>query len=318
MKFLALNREIAPGRETRSSQPILSILFGLPWFLKYYVSVHPFPWRIFAGVARRTGWDDSQLGWYVPAGGPYADIMLPALHTDHLWVPIGGYEPVLTYWLVKILSDQSWGCVGCDVWDVGAHRGYTALLCAKHRSGRIVAFEPDASNLECFRDNLKANPALSEQIEVLPVAVSETDGAISLESPSDDKTQCQIVTQGVAPRARTFSAVTVVTVPAVSLDSLLAEGRKAPGLLKIDVEGAEYLVLRGAQRLLQQCHPLVVLEYHSINSRRQCVAYLKERGYSITGIENRRLSGDLKDGQGYGHLLAVYRPAAPGSGGVNQ
>jgi FkbM family methyltransferase len=293
--------------ETKRSPAILSVLFGLPWFLKYYILVHPFLWRLFAGVARRTGWDDSQLGWYVPKNGPYADIRLPVLHTNFLWVPIGGYEPVVTYWLSKILSDASWGCVGADVWDVGAHRGYTALLCAKHRSGRIVAFEPDATNLKSFRDNLKANPSLSEQIEVLPVAIAETDGPVSLESPDDDTTQCQLVSQGVAPRDKQFDVVTVATVPAVSLDSMLAEGRKAPGLLKIDVEGAEYLVLRGAQNLVRHFHPLVLLEYHNINAKRQCVAYLKENGYSILIPNGKQLNSDLNEDRGYGHLLAVYR-----------
>lgn len=294
------------ARTIKKPPALLEIMFRLPWFLKFPILANRWLWRIYTGICRRIGWDDSQLGWYIPNNGPYAGIQLPALHTNFLWVPLGGYEPILTCWLVRILTGTEWGAAGGDFWDVGAHRGYTSLLCVKHGSGRVLAFEPDTANVSSFRENLKTNPGLSERIELLPVAVADTDGEMELKSPQDDPLQCQLVSSDIVPRAQRFDAVTVAKVGVVSLDSLVASGRKPPAVLKVDVEGAEFLVLRGAANLLRQFHPLVLLEYHNLQAQKMCVASLRELGYTLFALNGMRLR-ELEENSSYGHLLAVYR-----------
>jgi FkbM family methyltransferase len=208
--------------------------------------------------------------------------------------------------LVRIFTEAAWGTIGGDFWDVGAHRGYTSLLYAKHSSGKAIAFEPDATNLAHLTENLKANPKLSNSIEVIPVAVTDRDGQVDLESPQDDLSQCQIRGNDVAPRQRRFDVCNIVSVPALSLDSVLSHGRTPPRVIKIDVEGAEYLVLCGARTLLQRFHPLVLLEYHNTDAQRKCAAALSEMGYSILALDGRRLRDKLPEKQENGHFIAVY------------
>src|ERR1051326_3233784 len=283
---------------------LLGILFRLPWFLKRYILTHPLSWRVFTGVCRRTGWDYEQLGWYLPNNGPYSGILLPALHPNCLWLPLGGYEPEVTRRLVHLLTDPVWGCVGCEFWDVGAHQGYTSLLCAKYGSRRVTAFEPDATNLAYLAENLAANPALRGRIEVLPVAVAEASGEAQLESP-DDLSQCRLISHEFAARAGSPGGLHVTTVTSVTLDSILSEGRTPPGLMKIDVEGAEHLVLRGARQLVQRFHPVILLEYHNAEARKQCVAFLEEAGYSIFALNGKRSGSEPLEGSAYGHVLAA-------------
>ncbi|NUQ12496.1 MAG: FkbM family methyltransferase [Gemmatimonadaceae bacterium] len=83
--------------------------------------------------------------------------------------------------------------------------------------------------------------------------------------------------------------------------SLHAAGEvPAPDVIKIDVEGAERLVLAGAARLLRERRPVVILSVHSDDLDRDCRATLSGLGYSVTGIDRYV-------------LVAVPEPPAAGS-----
>jgi FkbM family methyltransferase len=125
------------------------------------------------------------------------------------------------------------------LFDVGANIGLVALHAAK--ICRTVAFEPDPS----FRRRLQVNTALNpERIFTLePIAISDSDGDVVLYTDGEEGNSPSLVHQ----RGERGS----VSVPARSLDSLLAEGRlPRPTVIKFDIEGAEILALRGAERLL--------------------------------------------------------------------
>src|ERR1700736_2239403 len=121
----------------------LASLVSLPFPLKRRILTTPSLWRFYRGICRRLGWNERRLGWYAANNGPYSGIHLHATHLNLLWLPMGGYEPWVSQWLVKLLTEEKWGCRGKDVWDVGAYRGYLSLLCASHGQGHVVSFEPD-------------------------------------------------------------------------------------------------------------------------------------------------------------------------------
>lgn len=125
------------------------------------------------------------------------------------------------------------------LFDVGANIGMVALHAAK--ICRTVAFEPDPS----FRHRLEVNAALNtdRSFALEPIAISDADASVDLFTDGDDGNSPSLVHQrGESGR---------VTVSARSLDSIVAERRLPhPTVVKLDIEGAEILALRGAKGLL--------------------------------------------------------------------
>lgn len=125
------------------------------------------------------------------------------------------------------------------LFDVGANIGMVALHAAK--ICRTIAFEPDPSIRRRLAVNTALNPDRAFAVE--PIAISDTNGSVDLYTDGDDGNSPSLVHQ----RGETGR----VSVSARSLDSLIAEGRiPRPTVLKLDIEGAEILALRGAQQLL--------------------------------------------------------------------
>src|SRR5205823_2671909 len=92
-------------------------------------------------------------------------------------------------------------------------------------------------------------------------AVSDTQGEVRFLVRSATS-ECQIFN----PEVQLWdgaSEAEVIRVNTLPLDSLLEQRRPAPGLIKIDIEGAEALALAGAARLLRDFHPVVIVEVHN-------------------------------------------------------
>jgi FkbM family methyltransferase len=128
---------------------------------------------------------------------------------------------------------------GDVLFDVGANVGMVAL----HAAGicRVVAFEPDPAIRRRLQVNSALNPTRSFSIE--DIAIGDMDGSAILYTNGDRGTSPSLVRQ----RDEAGS----VRVSARTLDSLASEGRlPQPTVVKLDIEGAEVLALRGARRLL--------------------------------------------------------------------
>lgn len=283
--------------------PALASIVSLPWPLKRKILTTPSLWRIYRGICLRLGWNAARLGWYTANNGPYSGIRLHATHINLLWAPVGGYEPWVSRWLVKLLTERRWGCFAKDVWDVGAYRGYLSLLCSKYGQGQIVSFEPDETNRAQLMMHMRANPTLSSRIEVLPVAASNTDGFIDFLSR-----EVGLVSQGKLPGVQIYEdggTANLTRVRSVRLDSLIDEGRRVPGLVKIDVEGAETLTLLGARTLLNTGRPVVLLETHGQTAYESCTELLKQCRYKLSFINGDRLRELPGCPMSYGHVLAI-------------
>jgi FkbM family methyltransferase len=146
----------------------------------------------------------------------------------------GVFEPEETRILIKLLETS-------DVFiDIGANLGYYCCF-ALQRHKPVLAFEPQAHNLQCLYQNLSSN-GWNAGIEIFPIALSSSPGVLTLFGASGPSASLVRDWAGYSPRFKQ-------EVPANTLDNLLA-GR-FPGqrlLIKIDVEGAEFQVLRGARQ----------------------------------------------------------------------
>jgi FkbM family methyltransferase len=165
------------------------------------------------------------------------------------------YEPSLTALIRASLESE-----GAVFIDVGANVGAFSLLAAdilQRRRGRALAIEPLPQNLAFLRDSIEEN-GLASVIEVIPCAVGDSEGSLSLEVMAPGEIANARPTTWSSP---TTSSAQIASVRMVPLDALTRESHNVR-FVKIDVEGAELFVLRGAQDLLRRERPLVYCEFH--------------------------------------------------------
>jgi FkbM family methyltransferase len=136
------------------------------------------------------------------------------------------------------------------VFDVGAHVGYYTLLSAVliGNRGHVFAFEPFPRNLDYLRRHMLLNRITN--VTILDCAVTDASGEI-----------------GFVPGPTTCTGHVAATgslnVRAISLDDLFVDRViPMPNVIKIDVEGAELAVLRGAAGLLAEGRPTIFLSTH--------------------------------------------------------
>jgi FkbM family methyltransferase len=225
---------------------------------------------------------------------------------------VGGVPPARGLVLRGVRADhvQAWGLVrglvepsvqeamrrhitkGAVVWDVGANLGFFSLVAAR-LGATVHAFEPVAQNAEKVRVNARVN-GFEQAIEVHEVAVAAQAGRQPL-LVVKDASWSHLADRGV--HAQTAD---VVEVAVVSLDDL---STAPPTFLKIDVEGSELAVLQGAERLLRDSHPVLVIEVH-VASADVC-QFLQSLGYTVENLDGTE-PPNADDG---GHILA--RPSLP-------
>jgi len=168
---------------------------------------------------------------------------------------------------------------GSVVYDIGAHLGSMALGTARlvGAAGRVVAFEGDPENATRLRDNAWRN-GLKDRLEVVHAAVwsyNQSEG-ICFRRGQTVRSQGGVEANGNRP---VVGSGAVINVPTVTLDNFIAAGGPVPQLVKIDVEGGEYQVLRGGANLFASQKPLIIAEIHHRQAAEQVSAWLEEYRY---------------------------------------
>jgi FkbM family methyltransferase len=144
---------------------------------------------------------------------------------------------------------------GGDVLDVGAYHGwYSFLLAPKANKGdTYVSLEPDLTAIPDLLFNLSVVSSLYPGIRTFVLSHPVGDGSPSLitfpQGPSDHP-QFASGSEGLSGA------------PTATIDMLVTEFALSPTFVKIDVEGAEYYVVRGMQATLKKHRPTVMLELH--------------------------------------------------------
>lgn len=158
--------------------------------------------------------------------------------------------------------------------DVGANIGMftTRFATWVGAGGRVVAIEPEAENFASLQRRL-TRAGVDRRVIAVPAVAAEAPGSLNLEINPDHPGDHRIGTTGV-PTA------------AVTLDSIWSEHQCPPvSLIKIDVQGAEMRVLRGATGIIKQYRPALFIEIDDGALRRQnatadeLVSWLDHAGY---------------------------------------
>jgi FkbM family methyltransferase len=206
----------------------------------------------------------------------------------HRSLVYGSWEPEA----VEVIKRQV--TPGMTVLDVGAQSGFYSLLFSKlvGHNGKVVAFEPLPANYRFLEENLELNRITNVTVE--RSAVAERSGEINFDFPADSP---WLVAGPVlaSDNQGTFS------VPSVSIDDFLLERGIPVHLIKMDIEGAEVMALRGARRTLEQYHPILVIELHSTGQESPMLSipgHLRELGYEVQWLTEEACTS---------HILATWR-----------
>ncbi len=153
------------------------------------------------------------------------------------------------------------------VWDIGANVGFFSLAAAHcvGGSGRVVAFEPDPFLASLVQRSALEQANQSLRLDIFCAAVSNADGIaqfIIAERGRSSNALAETGTRGMAGGARYTQSV-----PTYTMDSLL-QTFAAPQFIKVDVEGAETLVLEGGQTMLSKHRPAFFIEVGAEQSPR--------------------------------------------------
>jgi FkbM family methyltransferase len=165
------------------------------------------------------------------------------------WSGMEGFEPESLRLFLQLLDSSE------TVIDVGAHVGLYALMASVDRPDvTTVAFEPVPRNLQYLRKNVARNHTPNLQVEA--AAVGDHDGTITLYIPETTRlpATASIVESNSAEKVGTEVAI-------VSLDSYVkTHAIGSVDLIKLDVEGAEAAVLRGAAGIIRDHQPAIICE----------------------------------------------------------
>jgi FkbM family methyltransferase len=158
---------------------------------------------------------------------------------------------------------------GAVVYDIGAYLGSIALGSARLVGdlGRVVAFDGDPENA--------SRNGLEHRLQVVHAAVwssTRSDG-ISFRRGQTVRSQGGVEANGNRP---VVGGGEIIKVPTVTLDDFIAAGGPLPQLVKIDVEGGEYQVLRGGANLFASQKPLIIAEIHHQQAAEQISTWLDE------------------------------------------
>ena len=143
---------------------------------------------------------------------------------------------------------------GMTALDIGAHIGYFTLILSKlvGERGRVISFEPEPRNFSLLRRNIKLNSCLN--VTAVQKAVTNENGRVRL----------FLHPRGTGDHSIHpvhFEAQRSLEVETVRLDSYLSRNGILVNFVKIDVQGAEPLVIEGFQSTLEESKPLIVMEY---------------------------------------------------------
>ena len=161
--------------------------------------------------------------------------------------------------------------------DVGAHVGWYTLKAAQlvGPKGHVIAVEPNPETLVRLFDNVRSS-GVGGIVVVAPVASSDSEGTLTLYAAPRENTGESSLASGNA--AQGGGTAVPYQVRARRLDDIVREAHVGPvDMIKIDVEGAEFTVLKGAVETLDRDRPVLSVELLD--------PQLKQMGSSVAEVQ---------------------------------
>jgi FkbM family methyltransferase len=225
----------------------------------------------------------AKIGWLKPVWHEFQpglwmqlnirDLIQETILLDGVW------DPLLTVFIRNTLKSN-------DVFvDVGANAGYFTLLAANcvGSSGKVLSIEPNPLIARQLRSNITRSQL--ENVFIEEAACSDSSDPLVLNLHDDSNSGRASVSRGNANGADR------VQVESITLDQLVSKyNLRQVTLVKIDVEGAEFMVLRGMGETISRFRPLIVLELEAellqgfSTTIDDVIQFLQGFDYSVSGL----------------------------------
>jgi FkbM family methyltransferase len=178
---------------------------------------------------------------------------------------------------------------GDVVYDIGANIGvYTRVMAQWLGASQVIAFEPMTKNYELLDANI-AMGRLQNRVHLCRMALSDADGEeeLQIDDMNSGSAVLNSVSGGAASEGRRSFELPPLTerVKIARLDDTIErESLRPPNMMKVDTEGAEVKVLRGARSTLTTHRPRLAIALHGEDKAHDTVALLRELGYIVCGF----------------------------------
>jgi FkbM family methyltransferase len=223
----------------------------------------------------------------------------------------GVYEPD-TMALMKTLVKP-----GMSVIDIGSNIGYFSVLCGRliGSSGRMICVEPAPENVDLLTRNIALN-GLADRTTIVPLCMGDAETTVTLHRDKTNQGNHSIAAGNIVSERDS------VDVRCTTLDSLLATyAMPRVDLIKMDVQGSELRVLKGAAKTLA-AHPeaKIIIEFWPFGLRNagaepeEVLKILRDAGYHFTDTEDPETS---VDGMTNAQLVARCDAKRSGKGWMN-
>lgn len=144
-----------------------------------------------------------------------------------------------------------------DIIDAGGYVGDTALLFSSYTDKNIHVFEASPSNMDIIHETIKLNHL--DNIVTVSKALGDKNGTATFSL--GERNSCNSLVERPG-----YNYPEHIDVPVVTLDDYVRENNLDIGLIKVDIEGGEQLLLRGAVETIRTQHPILLISiYHSAN-----------------------------------------------------
>ena len=177
-----------------------------------------------------------------------------------------------------------------NVWDIGANVGVFTFACAEMvENGEILSVEADIWLASILKKTKNLDYYNLKNIYVLPLAISDSNSILEF---------------SIAKRGRASNALKVVKgrdemggvreinhVPSFTLDSLLNKF-KSPHFVKIDIEGAELMAIKGAKKLINEIRPIFYIEIGK-EVAKKIYLYFRKNNYDLFDIKGNKVNNEF-------------------------
>ncbi|WP_319421330.1 FkbM family methyltransferase [Pleurocapsa sp. FMAR1] len=191
--------------------------------------------------------------------------------------------------------------------DVGANFGFHTLLASKlvGRKGTVIAFEPSPSNLEILKYHSRIN--FTRNVFIIPKAVGDiTDISVQFVLVDGGKHSSNSLTIADEVPHISASQKEIINVPITTIDENCSQLNIVPNVIKIDVEGAELLVLKGAKNTIEKHQPTILIGIHPFwmpkgQTAKDIITFFREIKYEIQDYSGKKHLDNLE----FGDYIAV-------------
>jgi len=213
--------------------------------------------------------------------------------THFRWYLFKTKETEVRKYLKDIMQDND------ILFDIGANIGVFSVYAAKiHPKSTIFSFEPEYSNLNLLKNNVLANK-VNEQVNIFSVGISDEAGISKLHLSSNES-GAAVHTESknnISTTDEGFKVVWNEGIMTTTLDEFCRDQQIIPNCIKIDTDGNELKILKGATSTLQNRtmkNLIIEMPLHNEEHLFECETILKESGFIPTWSEREETKNEVR------------------------